>query len=618
MVGELMHPFHISVIDSGLFIEIHSSFSLIEDLGIGFLRQLDTMSQDQKWVIIHARSQLSDQSVSFQSEIATRATVDKMLLRADEGRRIISRLFNEKKLLWFSYDRDLFGSWCDLAFCFERLIATKANGVLGFPEVSQKRLPFYGFYTVSPYGHAMLNRSFIQQAFANRDSFGKQEIEALIEGYDAVTPQFAMAQMNRVETKSDKLSHRKIQTAGVAESKKFRLSLRRRASSPEAPMIVEGEIETVLRYLINQMGLHTEEQLRMLDYRAASSLFIPGAQEALQPRIVASLPSGNRRSAVRILIDDPPPHPRLAASFVNAEIPIVALATDSEMLRNGLELISEDFSNRYGPQNGRERFRDWVYWTHVSQKEINHPAKTIYELDVFGFLVEHRSKTRETHFLIDYALGAGDKFVVETIASEDSKSSDIQNLPFAALQWRTKGLGLDLMPISVWIRCMCFDELLRMHRLRGIELGQVIGELRQEGWSFLGDETAVETFSNLRLQYLGAAPEEYALAGVAPEKRFWRLDTWLDQGAAAATEDRLEFSSEYTSWRMAIFVATCAEAVNRSGRVWDHQKTYSILGEITGMPKRYGVISEFGQRLGVRRLRNYAQKFWGDLFVHLF
>ncbi len=170
------------------------------------------------------------------------------------------------------------------------------------------------------------------------------------------------------------------------------------------------------------------------------------------------------------------------------------------------------------------------------------------------------------------------------------------------------------LPLSVHMRSLFFEEMLRISRNVEFDVGTVAEGLRANEWSFAGDDDAWDRFLKARHD---AYPFDAELLrfGVSPiERSHWEIGSWkhartLGKRTAPQAPVR-RWNATAISQHMAMFSGLLAQAVSQSQRVVDAATADYLCAMALGFPKSYGTPLAFLKERGQRRVEFYAATHW--------
>jgi enoyl-CoA hydratase/carnithine racemase len=202
---------------------------------------------------------------------------------------------------------------------------------------------------------------------------------------------------------------------------------------------------------------------------------------------------------------------------------------------------------------------------------------------------------------------------------DDASTSD----PDAPLLARALGLVADGylrtsasaggVPLSVHLRSLFLEELLRVAGSAGHDLPQLVEWLKAEGWRFAGDEEAWDRFLKTRQEAYAYDAEIGGLGARPIDRASWEIGSFkharalVKRQAVATATARL--NATRIGQHMAVFLGLVVLLAER-GRRGELGLLDDLAGAALGFPTAHGSPVAYLRRRGARRVEHYAKAHW--------
>lgn len=168
------------------------------------------------------------------------------------------------------------------------------------------------------------------------------------------------------------------------------------------------------------------------------------------------------------------------------------------------------------------------------------------------------------------------------------------------------------LPLSVYVRSLFFEEMLRICRHVEGDLAKVTEALREDGWAFAGDDEAWDRFLKTRYDAYSFDAELRGLGAQPIDRANLEIGTWKHARAVAkrqAVADR-PWNKTAISQHMALFLGLIAGFVAGGRGLAAHPNADHLTSVALGFPAVYGTPRSFLEHRGRRRVEVYARDHW--------
>ena len=156
------------------------------------------------------------------------------------------------------------------------------------------------------------------------------------------------------------------------------------------------------------------------------------------------------------------------------------------------------------------------------------------------------------------------------------------------------------MPVSIWLRCIMFDELLSLPKSTSIGLAEIISHLNDIDWGFLGNEAQVESFFKLRTEYLIYEAKDFAIGDLRPKTKNWQIRYWPE--LALASPNAVEHLRSLESVELQLLLALSAiRDTLQQHRPMDNNRWDSLIPAIMGIEQKWPTISDYFSKMHPRQ-----------------
>ena len=296
--------------------------------------------------------------------------------------------------------------------------------------------------------------------------------------------------------------------------------------------------------------------------------------------------------------------------LVHLNTNLVFVASDAKALQGSLDLVYHRLEKDLEWHKLNRFWRGHVSWF------VGHPDERVGTY--LRFLVDDRVQVchdgEKTQII---RLCGNDRPAVrgacEWPTDEHSAGLDAAVRLTAARVVRTKPIGEDRIPISLWVRSLCFEELVRVAVHFNNELTQVVDLLGEQGWDFAGRVEAWDRFLRTRSLGYPFSEEMAQLCGSAVSQSTWEVG--LFKHARQMTKrngvpDAGPWRPTELSVHLATFSGLLALMIAEKGWCKDEVDAEVLCMECLGLPDAFGSPLSYIHRRGRRRVSHYAQSHW--------
>lgn len=172
------------------------------------------------------------------------------------------------------------------------------------------------------------------------------------------------------------------------------------------------------------------------------------------------------------------------------------------------------------------------------------------------------------------------------------------------------------VPLSVYVRSLFFEEMLRIACHCGGNIGSITEALRNHDWHFAGDDDGWDRFLRTRHDVYSFEAELDGLGAKPLERANLEIGNWKHarnvakrQSASART-----WNATAISQHLGLFLGLVAELIAANRNLADRRTADRLTAVALGFPAVYGTPLTYLRRLGRRRVEVYAKEQW-PLFV---
>jgi enoyl-CoA hydratase/carnithine racemase len=185
---------------------------------------------------------------------------------------------------------------------------------------------------------------------------------------------------------------------------------------------------------------------------------------------------------------------------------------------------------------------------------------------------------------------------------------------------KSKPVGKERVPLSVFLRSLFFEELLRIAPYKDGDFGALIEALSKRGWGFAGHEENWDRFLTTRQDAYSYGDPETMFGAMTMSKVLWELGSWKHAKAKAKRQgaNKSEYwNSTAINVHMAIYLGIIAMHIWQEGLVKTIEDSDLLCSSALGFPVHYGTPLGYIFGRSQRRLLHYSQSKWPELNLDL-
>lgn len=176
------------------------------------------------------------------------------------------------------------------------------------------------------------------------------------------------------------------------------------------------------------------------------------------------------------------------------------------------------------------------------------------------------------------------------------------------------GLAAPGLPMSVYVRSLFLEEMLRISGHAGGEVTNVTEALRATGWHFAGDDEAWDRFLRTRHDAYSFESDLTGLGAKPIDRANWEVGTWKHARVLAKRQPvdptAVKWNATAVSLHLAVFLGLVAELITRTRGLAERRTADHLCAVALGFPEGYGTPLTFLRRRGRRRVELYARAQW--------
>jgi hypothetical protein len=166
-------------------------------------------------------------------------------------------------------------------------------------------------------------------------------------------------------------------------------------------------------------------------------------------------------------------------------------------------------------------------------------------------------------------------------------------------------------PLTVQIRSLFFDEMLKISQSIDGDLDTVRESLRSSGWHFAGGDESWDRFLRTRQQSRPINGEDRKLQRCPPIN--WDITSWRHakiEAKKASTQSSTNWNATAIGQHLALFLGILTELAALDLTLDDKRIADTLAGHALGLPDSMGTTLTFLQQKGRRRIQHYARMHW--------
>jgi hypothetical protein len=171
------------------------------------------------------------------------------------------------------------------------------------------------------------------------------------------------------------------------------------------------------------------------------------------------------------------------------------------------------------------------------------------------------------------------------------------------------------MPISILLRSIFLEEMIRISRHAEGELVGVAAAMRKHGWQFAADEEAWDRFLKTRYDQSHVSATNLEDKSLLPlNKSSWEIGAW--KHARALTKRKMgemasrRWNDTALSQHMATFLGILTQTLAKKIAILPIITIDHLASEALGFPQDYGTPIGYIRRRGAKRTKAYTMLQW--------
>ncbi len=584
-----------------------------------------------KGVLLLQEQAADDRTDTWLTELENDTLFRELASRIDAYRWMLSLIRNAPVPFVYASAADCVGSFWELALSCQRRYWYASGGTLGFPEIAVGAFPPGGVLeSLSRRTGRTRERWAAKPTFSAADALVDGLIHFCLPASAWEADAIAMFQeMLRVNPKSGVRESRRRKQKEVIDVAKDNQS--RQAAYEELESVWKQEqIKThktpsawdYCWQLVKERGrLKDSRQLGSLIGHIAARHFLSQSYVSwlsthLVERAVLDVPGETAACMPPVVVDlnAVAPPTDVLLHLLSHSLRIVFVASEAKALAAAINLLYNRLERATSAAIALSLWEPRVTWFQGSVDETRSLAVR-WSVDD-RFLVAYEGE-KVTFLRLD-GNGSGAKPGLMEWEMREAKGAPLSPQVLTIVGITSDGMihtrpgkGSPL-PLSVHVRSLFFEEMLRISRSVDGDLGLVAEALRANGWHFSGDEEAWDRFLKARLD---AYPYDTELSrfGVQQiERSHWEIGSWKHARAMIKKSGAggRKWNATAVSQHLAMFLGLLAQSVSATERVADAATADFLCAVALGFPEAYGTpLANLRQR-GMSRVTHYASTHW--------
>lgn len=611
---------------------------LFEERAAGFLQSLVRFAEGihksllppVKGVLVLQTSPADDRSASWLRELEGSALFRDLVGRIDSWRWLLS-LIRNSPLPWAYMTRyDCRGSAFEFALSCQRRYFFSTDARVGFPEIQVGSFPPGGVL-----------ESLSKRTGRTRERWQSHPELSAASALDDGLVHFC-SETAAWQPVAERLFREMLivnPRAGVRDSqrKKRRADYFDISSTPDSRQAAYEQLEQVWRHeqtrsrkypsawdycwqLIKERNkLRDPQDLgRLVAHIAAGHFLTPGYQAWIATNLLsreATTPITRRAEPDQPLIVDlshSAPPTAVLIRMLRRGTRLILVGPEAKPLAAAVNLLFNRLERELTTPKATVLWDKLVTWYQGESEVLTHPVLRWLVDD--RFQVQVRGETVSFLRLESNASSAKPGLLEWDGATPEERLSDqvrvIADLAAAGVIRTTEAApGL---PLSVYVRSLFFEEMLRISRHADGDVANVTEALRDDGWAFAGDDEAWDRFLKTRYDSYSFDAELRGLGAQPLDRANLEIGTWKHARSLAkrqAVVDR-PWNKTAVSQHMGLFLGLIAGFVAGDRALAAHPNADHLTSVALGFPAVYGTPRTYLRRRGRRRVEVYAREHW--------
>ncbi len=303
--------------------------------------------------------------------------------------------------------------------------------------------------------------------------------------------------------------------------------------------------------------------------------------------------------------------------LLNSSVDVVLVGDDAKYLSTILERSFLKLEKYLGSSSARELWNQHVSWF-VGRVECEDRPIMSWAFDDF---LSIRLKDEEVSLLqlegnlleakSGYCEYVGDKQEIEGQPVFSSLCSLLVEGIIA-----TSAISDSKLPVSVWLRSLLIEEIIRLSSFRSKELESTVQLLAESGWGFASKEENWGRFLQTRYSSWASLDEtNQYISNFGPSRSSWNIGTWKVARLSVNKEKQNTqlWNVHKTNQHLALFCGLLSKLLEKEGLVSSLQEADKLCFYSFGFPEKLGTPSYFLKKQGLKRVLAYSHKHWPSL-----
>ncbi len=317
------------------------------------------------------------------------------------------------------------------------------------------------------------------------------------------------------------------------------------------------------------------------------------------------------------LIESLVPPARPLARLLREGYIVIFVSESPRLLKGNLELLYGRFERIFATNEADDLWQRGVCW--LLSEERPPREKMVIQWTSDERLVIQPGRPQEAKFIrLEGNKGSAASGWCEFVRS-NAEEPDASSLALATLMSNgiiyTRPVGEAHLPVSMFVRSIFFEEMLRIATRHVSGLNELLDELRATGWGFASTQAAWDYFLIHREGDITMQPQDLAIGKRGLASFAWQIGHWrsaLNYVAQHKTKTE-RMSSQELSLHFAIFCGILAKLILHHGYVSNDFAADTIVKSCLGFPPFHGTPAALLELHGDSRVIYYCQRHWPEL-----
>lgn len=296
---------------------------------------------------------------------------------------------------------------------------------------------------------------------------------------------------------------------------------------------------------------------------------------------------------------------------------VVLVGDSSRSLKGNLELLYGRFERILPANELHDLWQRGISWI-VSEDRLTNP-QTILEWTSDERLVIQPGRPDEAKFIrLEGNKGSAASGWCEFVQI-NNKAPDQASLALATVMSNgiiyTRPVGTASLPVSMYVRSLFFEEMLRVAGAHPGGLNVVLDELRATGWGFAATHSSWDYFLIHREGDFSMSPTSLALGGKGLEAFAWQIGHWRSavNYVNQQPKNAAKMHSQELSLHFAIYAGVITRMLVKHGHVRSDFDGDTLVKSCLGFPAFHGTPLSLMELRGANRVLYHCQRHWPEL-----